>query len=72
MEEINLIIINLLKKGYSQKQISAELQEQGIKPNSLSSVEKYIKCIKQIYQANTMFHLACILHDQDILVKSEK
>lgn len=63
------IIIDFLKKGLSQKQIAAELQKLEIKPNSLSSVEKYLKALRETYQANTLFHLACILYDHDILKK---
>ncbi|MDN5470388.1 MULTISPECIES: helix-turn-helix transcriptional regulator [Chryseobacterium] len=63
------LIIEFLKNGYSQKQIAAELVNRDIKPNSLSSVEKYLKQIKETYKANTLFHLACILFDHKILEK---
>lgn len=54
-------IIQYLKTGMSQKEIASELKNIGIKPNSLSSVEKYLKALRDEYGAKTLFHLACIL-----------
>ncbi len=59
--EFKFTIIQLLRSGFSQKEISDSLKNANIKPNSLSSVEKYINQLKQEYQAKTMFHLACLL-----------
>lgn len=55
------IIIDFLKKGLSQKQIAGKLSEMEIKPSSLSSVEKYIKAVREEYGASTLFHLACLM-----------
>lgn len=66
------IIIQYLKNGLSQKQIAFNLQANEIKPNSLSSVEKYIKALREEYQAKTMFHLACILFEKNELEINEK
>lgn len=62
--DIKRKILKLLKAGYSQKQITLILKSEDIKPNSLSMVEKYIKEIREIYCAKTMFHLAIILIEQ--------
>lgn len=58
-------IIELLKKGYTQKEISDELIKHNLKPNSLSSVEKHLKRIRKEYGAKTMFHLGYILYVLD-------
>ena len=55
------LIIQHLKNGLTQYEISDILKEQGVKPNSLSSIEKNLKVIRAKYGAKTMFHLGCIL-----------
>lgn len=57
-------ILIMLKEGLTQGQIADKLKEQGIKTNSLSSVEKKLKELRAVYEAKTLFHLACILHSQ--------
>ncbi|GAB0154770.1 hypothetical protein CHRYSEOSP005_00300 [Chryseobacterium sp. Alg-005] len=64
---INFIIIDYLKDGLSQHEIAERLKENDIKPNSLSSIEKRINQIKHYYNAKSMFHLACILHNKKVL-----
>lgn len=58
---IKQFIVEYLKNGLSQKQIAGKLSENNIKPNSLSSIEKYIKALRDEYGASTLFHLACIM-----------
>jgi len=58
---IKEIIIEFLKDGLSQKQIAFELQKKEFKPNSLSSIEKYLKALREEYGASTLFHLACLM-----------
>ncbi|AKK73766.1 hypothetical protein OK18_15165 [Chryseobacterium gallinarum] len=67
MKHIEKIIIDYLADGYSQYEIAEKLKEQGIKPNSLSSIEKHLNKIKENYEAKSLFHLACILHKLEIL-----
>ncbi|MCL4639016.1 MAG: hypothetical protein M5Z89_08505 [Olivibacter sp.] len=59
-------IIPLLMEGKTQKEISIILREQGVKPYSLSSIEKEIKMIREWYDAKTMFHLGVILGKDEI------
>lgn len=54
-------IIKYLVKGFTQPEISEKLKSLGVRPNSLSSIEKALKRIRTRYKANTMFHLAVIL-----------
>ncbi len=67
MENIDDLIIGFLKEGLSQKQIAGKLHDLNIKPNSLSSVEKRLRQIRECYEAKTLFHLACILHNKKVL-----
>lgn len=52
------IIIELLKKGYTQNEISNELKKRDIKPNSLGSVENKMKELRKLYKSKTNFQLA--------------
>lgn len=63
--EIKELIIKYLKEGLNQKEISLKLIELDLKPNSLSSVEKYLNNMKKEYGAKTMFHLGYILYQLD-------
>lgn len=54
-------LIKYLFEGKTQYEISDLFKKQGIQPNSLSSIEKYLKVIKAKYGAKTMFHLGAIL-----------
>lgn len=58
-------ILLMLKEGLTQSEIADKLKELGKKPNSLSSVEKKLKEIRAVYNAKTLFHLACILHSEE-------
>ncbi len=64
--EVKELIIEYLKQGLNQKEISLKLIELNLKPNSLSSVEKYLNSIRKEYDAKTMFHLGYILYQLDI------
>jgi hypothetical protein len=44
--DITKKILRLLKDGNTQQQISDIFKYQGIKPNSLSTIEKYLKQIR--------------------------
>ncbi len=61
----------LLKEGNTQKEISNIFKKEEIKPNSLSIIEKYLKEIREIYKAKTMFHLAFILIDEEYFIEEE-
>ncbi|REC47887.1 MULTISPECIES: hypothetical protein [Chryseobacterium] len=54
-------ILELLKEGFSQHEIADILKAEGFHPNSLSSVEKKLRQIKEEYEAKTLFHLAVLL-----------
>lgn len=70
---IRKTIIDFLRDGLTQKEISEALQELNYKPNSLSSVEKYLKAMREEYGALTMFHLAILLiQNDDLDLKAEQ
>lgn len=67
MKDVKLLIIEYLKEGLNQKEISEKLMENEIFPNSLSSVEKKIKNLRDEYGAKTLFHLAIILYENGVI-----
>lgn len=71
MEEIEHLIVNYLQEGLNQYEISEQLKKSGFRPCSLSSVEKRINKIKEFYEAKTLFHLACILHNKKLLENTD-
>ncbi len=67
MDKMEKLIIKYLQEGLNQVEISEKLKNDGIKPSSLSSVEKRLNKIKEFYEAKTLFHLACILYNKKLL-----
>lgn len=55
-------IIELLFDGYMEKDIPDILKKEGIKPNSLSTLEKMLKKLKKRHGVTTMFSLGIILY----------
>ncbi|MBD3748526.1 MAG: hypothetical protein IE931_03425 [Sphingobacteriales bacterium] len=55
------LIIKYLMQGMTQNEISEALKAENLKPNSLSSIEKKLKVIRERHGAKTMFHLGVIL-----------
>ena len=55
------LILKYLSQGYTQYEIADKLKLDGIKPNSVSSIEKMIHKMKQQHKARTNFHLAIVL-----------
>jgi hypothetical protein len=62
------LIIKYLSEGYTQDQIAHEFQKKNITPNSVSSIEKKLRTMKDSYNAKTMFHLAWILSKEKSLI----
>ncbi|PVH27026.1 helix-turn-helix transcriptional regulator [Sphingobacterium corticibacter] len=55
------LLIKKLSEGKSQREVSEELYKEGIKPNSLSSIEKYISDLRAKFGAKNMFHLGVMI-----------
>ncbi|MFP3599128.1 hypothetical protein [Chryseobacterium sp. SIMBA_029] len=60
-----------MQKGLNQAKIANQLKKSAINPNSQSSVEKKLNQIKEKYKAKTLFQLACILHNNKVLVNTD-
>lgn len=61
MANFRKFLTQYLIEGYTQPEISEIFKENNINPNSLSSIEKEIKRLKEFHKAKTMCHLGAIL-----------
>ena len=61
--EYDVVILKYLAEGLDQKEISEELKIKGTKPNSISSVEKRLKLLKESFNANNPTQLIAITKD---------
>lgn len=61
MANFRKLLTQYLIEGYTQPEISKMFKQDDIHPNSLSSIEKEIKRLKEFHNAKTMCHLGAIL-----------
>lgn len=54
---VEIEILKLLSKGFTQSEVSEELQKKGIAGTSLSSVEKKLKTMRDEMGCKTLFQL---------------
>ena len=57
MRRVEKDVLDMLKKGMNQKEISNELARKKVRPCSISSVEKIINELKTKYKANSLLQL---------------
>lgn len=62
IDRVDRLILEYLKEGRTQAEISDLLKSLDIKPNSLSIIEKRLKAIRDKFNAKSNFHLAVILY----------
>lgn len=55
------IIIRKMADGYTQMEVSENLKRRGIRPNSVSTIEKEIKKLKKKFNGKSAIHLFVIL-----------
>ncbi|MGS2765072.1 response regulator [Sinomicrobium sp. M5D2P9] len=67
INDYDITIIKQLAVGLSQPEISIYMEEQGISPYSLSSVEKRINKLKDIFRAKNPAHLVAIAKDMGLI-----
>lgn len=67
INDYDIELIELLAKGLSQSEISTFFTKNKISPSSLSSVEKRINKLKDIFRANNPAHLIAIAKDQGFI-----
>lgn len=60
-------LIKYLSKGISQENMETVFKEEGISPNSKSSIEKHINKLKIYFKANNTVHLVAIAKDLGII-----
>lgn len=65
--EHDLMIITKIANGYSQQDISTYFKQEKIYPNSLSSIEKRLKILKESYEASNTTHLIFILKEKNFI-----
>ena len=67
LEDYDIALLSKLADGYSQEEIGNQFKEAGIKPASLSSIEKRINKLKISLKANNTIHLIAIAKDMGII-----
>ena len=67
INEFDLSLIRLLSEGKSQSQISSYFKNNGVQPNSISSIEKRLNRLKDQFLANNTVHLVSILKDHKFI-----
>ncbi len=67
LQAVDLAVIGLLAQGFKQKVIPAHLQQQDIRPNSLSSVEKRLNFLKEVFDCASNEQLVAYCKDAGII-----
>ncbi|MCL7762920.1 response regulator [Polaribacter sp. Z014] len=65
--DADIFLIEFLSKGLLQEAISKKLKEKGIKPSSISAIEKRLKLLKEHFNANNPAHLVAIAKDLGLI-----
>ena len=66
MDKKEYMVVKLLAKGYTQKEVSQELKKNGYSATSLSTIEKLLAKLRKQYNVKTTIQLFVFL------VKKEK
>lgn len=61
--DYDVFLLKYLAEGLDQKEISVELKIKEVKPNSISSIEKRLKLLKENFNANNPTQLVAITKD---------
>jgi DNA-binding NarL/FixJ family response regulator len=67
INDYDILLIKNLSIGISQESMETVLKEEGIAPNSKSSIEKHINKLKIYFKANNTVHLVAIAKDLGII-----
>lgn len=67
IDDLDILLLELLSKGYSQDQISKNLKQQNKTPSSLSSVEKRLNKLRVQFKANNAIHLVAQAKDLGLI-----
>jgi hypothetical protein len=63
----DIAVISLLAQGTLQKDIPAQLQKNGIKPSGLSSIEKRLNLMKEIFDFSKNEQLVIYCKDMGVI-----
>ena len=67
IDDFDIELLNLLSRGLSQDEISANFKGNGTSPNSLSTIEKHLNKLKCQFGANNGIHLIAITKDLGVV-----
>lgn len=67
VDDYDIELVKLLSLGLSQSEISKQLEKEQISPSSLSSVEKRLNKLKDLFKANNAIHLVAIAKDLGLI-----
>lgn len=67
IEEYDVSLLTYLSNGLTQEQISNLFTSKGVSPSSLSSIEKRLNKLKDIFQANNNVHLVANAKDVGLI-----
>lgn len=67
IDDYDIELVRNLSLGLSQNEISSLFKAQNVSPSSLSSIEKRINKLKDIFKANNTIHLVTIVKDLGLL-----
>lgn len=67
MEKRDLLILKYLSKGVKISEMSELMKSKPEIAISKSSIEKRLNAIRKQYKAKTLFHLAVILKDENLI-----
>ncbi len=67
IDDYDIELIKNLSLGLSQHEISSLFKSQNVSPSSLSSIEKRINRLKDIFKANNAIHLVAITKDLGLI-----
>ncbi|ALJ06508.1 transcriptional regulator [Pseudalgibacter alginicilyticus] len=67
VDDYDIELVKLLSLGLSQNEISKQFEQRQISPSSLSSVEKRLNKLKDLFKANNAIHLVSITKDLGLI-----
>ena len=67
IDAYDIVLMKKLSLGVSQEQMEQVLRQEGVTPNSKSSIEKHLNKLKIYFQANNSVHLVSIAKDLGII-----
>ena len=67
IEAYDIRLLDMLANGFTQQDISLKFKSEGVKPSSISAIEKRIGDLKGIFKANNSIHLVAIAKDMCII-----